>query len=139
MSAAVSALAAEGKAGITQLALDRRAIAAMITLRSGATAWTWKIAYDERYARFSPGVQILLDVTQALLDDPSIMRADSCATADHPMIDHVWRERLVLADRLLSVERGPSLGFSLACRFENTRRVAINAAKRLRDLLRRMG
>ena len=44
---AVSALAAEGKASVSRLALDGRAIAAIVTLRSGDAAWCWKIAYDE--------------------------------------------------------------------------------------------
>jgi hypothetical protein len=29
----------------------------------------------------------------ALLDDAAIEACDSCAAADHPMIDHIWRER----------------------------------------------
>ena len=136
MTAAVSALAGEGKAEIARLRVDGRAIAAMVTLESGAVAWCWKIAYDESYARFSPGVQILLDVTQALLDDPAVTRADSCATADHPMIDHVWRERLVLADRLVCVGPGRSLSFTLACGLEALRRAAIGSAKALRGLVR---
>jgi CelD/BcsL family acetyltransferase involved in cellulose biosynthesis len=137
MTAGVTALAGEGKAQVARIMLDERPVAAMITLRSGDVAWTWKIAYDEGYARFSPGVQILLDVTQTLLDDPNIARADSCATADHPMIDHVWRERLVLADRLLSVGRGPSTQFALVQNLETLRRAAIGGAKSLRDMIKR--
>ena len=73
----------------------RHPIAAMVTLRSGAAAWCWKIAYDESYARYSPGrADPARTSPSGLLDDPSIARADSCATADHPMIDHIWRERL---------------------------------------------
>ena len=87
--------------------LDGRAIAAIVTLRSGDAAWCWKIAYDEAFARYSPGVQLLLDVTEALLADPRIARADSCATPDHPMIDHIWRERLSLSDRLMCVALRP--------------------------------
>jgi hypothetical protein len=139
MTAAVTALAGEGKASVARLAMDARAIAAMIVLRSGAvnetTAWAWKIAYDERYARFSPGVQILLDVTQALLDDRTVVRADSCASADHPMIDHVWRERLALADKLVCL--GSVRSFALARSLEALRRAAIMAAKALRDRLKR--
>jgi CelD/BcsL family acetyltransferase involved in cellulose biosynthesis len=137
MLAAVTALADEGKARVARLCVDERPIAAMVTLRNGAGAWCWKIAYDEDYARYSPGVQILLNVTQRLLDDPSIARADSCATADHPMIDHIWRERLELADRLLSVGRGESRRFAIAHTLETLRRAAIGCAKRLRDAARR--
>ena len=117
--------------------LDARPIAAIIVLRSGTTAWCWKIAYDERFARFSPGVELLLDVTRELLDDPSIIRADSCADENHPMIDHIWRERLVLADRLVSVGPDSNTAFRLACALETGRRAAFASAKKLRDLLRR--
>ena len=66
MTSAVTDLASEGKASVARLAVNASAIAAMIVLRSGlgkettagatagATAWAWKIAYDERYARFLP-------------------------------------------------------------------------------------
>jgi CelD/BcsL family acetyltransferase involved in cellulose biosynthesis len=139
MTTAVTALAGEGKASVARLAVDARAVAAMIVLRSGAvneaTAWAWKIGYDERYARFSPGVQILLDVTQALLDDRTVVRADSCASADHPMIDHVWRERLALADKLLCV--GSVRSFALARSLEALRRASIMTAKALRDRIKR--
>ncbi|MFM5895570.1 MAG: cellulose biosynthesis protein CelD, partial [Novosphingobium sp.] len=29
----------------------------------------------------------------AMLDRTDISWSDSCAAADHPMIDHIWRER----------------------------------------------
>ena len=82
-------------------------------------------------------MQLLLDVTQALLDDASIARADSCADADHPMIDHIWRERLALADRLIRL--GPDGGamFMLAGALEASRRTAIHAVKSLRRVVRR--
>lgn len=132
---AVSGLAAEGKARVDRLRLSGQAIAALVTLRSGASAWTWKIAYDESHAHASPGVQLMVDLTEALLADLTVARADSCATANHPMIDHLWRERLVLSDRLIAVRPSP-VGFALACRLETLRRAAMAAAKRLRDRLR---
>ena len=133
---AVSGLAAEGKARVDRLRVGERAAATIVTLRSGAAAWTWKIAYDEAFARYSPGVQLMLDLTESLLADATIARVDSCATADHPMIDHLWRERLVLSDRLITA-RPPTIGFAIACRLEALRRLGFNAAKALRDRLRR--
>jgi CelD/BcsL family acetyltransferase involved in cellulose biosynthesis len=134
---AVSALAAEGKASVSRLALDGRAIATIVTLRSGDEAWCWKIAYDEAYSRSSPGVQLLLDVTEGLLSDARIARADSCATADHPMIDHIWRERLALSDRLMCVAKCDPTLFSHLCKMESLRRSAIDKLKWLRGVLRR--
>jgi hypothetical protein len=103
---------------------------------SGDTAWCWKIAYSEGVARFSPGVQLLLDLTASLLAQPKPARVDSCATADHPMIDHIWRERLPLHDRLIAL-RPSAVPFPLARGIETLRRSAIAAAKALRDRIRR--
>jgi CelD/BcsL family acetyltransferase involved in cellulose biosynthesis len=136
MEAAVTALARNGKAQVARLSVGGAPIAAIVMLRSGATAWCWKIAYDESYARCSPGVQLLLEATQALLGDPSIADADSCATAGHPMIDHVWRERLGLADHLVQVGPQHRLAFAAAGTLEHLRRAAIGSLKRLRDLAR---
>jgi CelD/BcsL family acetyltransferase involved in cellulose biosynthesis len=136
MENAVTALARNGKAQVARLSAGGAPIAAIVTLRSGATAWCWKIAYDESYARFSPGVQLLLKATQALLDDPGIAAADSCATAGHPMIDHVWRERLGLADHLMQVGPQHRLAFAAAGTLERLRGAAIGSLKRLRDLVR---
>jgi CelD/BcsL family acetyltransferase involved in cellulose biosynthesis len=137
MANAVVALAAEGKAEIAALRLDMHPIAALATLRSGGGAWCWKIAYDESKSRFSPGVQLLVDVTESLLADASLTQADSCATADHPMIDHIWRERLVLADRLICVNAERRIGFSVVRGLEAMRRRTLAAAKTLRGRLRR--
>jgi CelD/BcsL family acetyltransferase involved in cellulose biosynthesis len=137
MAAAVAELAREDKAEIMRLMLAGRAIAVLIVLRSGDSVWCWKIAYDEQHARASPGVQLMLQATKALLAEPGLARVDSCAAPDHPMIDHVWRERLRLADRL--VQPGPrgQAAFTLTRLLEAGRTSAIAAAKHARDLLRR--
>jgi CelD/BcsL family acetyltransferase involved in cellulose biosynthesis len=135
MEQAVIGLAQIGKARITRLTLDDRPIAALVTLQSGATAWCWKIAYDETFSRFSPGVLLLLDATQNLLDDPTIACVDSCATAGHPMIDHIWRERLDVAEQLIRL--GPHRSFAVACTLEQARRAAIAGLKRWRDAVKR--
>jgi hypothetical protein len=136
VATAVTALAGEGKAQVARLYMGKRAIAALVILRSGINAWCWKIAYDEDYARFSPGVQIVLDATQMLLEESGLERTDSCATPDHPMIDHVWRERLALGDRFMSLGPGRVLRFEVACVLERARRAGLQMAKAARDLAR---
>jgi hypothetical protein len=81
-------------------------------------------------------VQLALDLTRDLLADASLAQADSCATAGHPMIDHLWAERLALTDMLIAP--GPAaLGqFNIARHLETLRRAAIAAAKQMRDKLR---
>jgi CelD/BcsL family acetyltransferase involved in cellulose biosynthesis len=136
MREAVTALAANGDARIDRLIHDGHPIAASITLRSGNSAWFWKIAYDEAFARGSPGVQLTLDLTRDLLADAALAQTDSCATADHPMIDHLWSERLALADLLIAPSTGSMAQFRVARHLETLRRALISSAKRARDRLK---
>jgi CelD/BcsL family acetyltransferase involved in cellulose biosynthesis len=133
---ALDMLAGRGKAIIAELSLDARVIASVILLRSGDRAWSWKMAYDEGMARFSPGLQAMTDLTAALLADDTIRFADSCAVPDHPLMDHLWRDRLALADVMISL--GPGGNFAFACRMETMRRDAIAVARKMRDVLKRM-
>ncbi|HKS61693.1 MAG TPA: GNAT family N-acetyltransferase [Xanthobacteraceae bacterium] len=133
MHDAVTALAAQGGARVDRLVQDERTLAATITLRAGETAWLWKIAYNEAARRASPGVQLTLDVTESILADATIARVDSCATADHPMIDHLWRERLALADLLIAPSAAAMGQFRIARHLETLRRSLIASAKRVRD------
>ena len=52
------------------------------------------------------------------------------------MIDHVWRERLVLAERLIRVRSGGTFTFALACALEAVRHAVIATAKSARNLPR---
>jgi CelD/BcsL family acetyltransferase involved in cellulose biosynthesis len=94
----IASLAGERKCRIASLDCAGRPIAMAIVLQSGDRGFFWKIAYDEGFAAFSPGVLLTLELSQALLADAGIALTDSCATADHPMIDHLWRQRMTLAD-----------------------------------------
>lgn len=135
---AVTGLARRGLVRADRLSVAGQPAAVTILLRSGDAAWLWKIAYDETFARFSPGVQLTRDVTQALLKEEDIAATDSCATADHPMINHLWRERLVLSDRLIALRPHDSVRFGLACNLETLRRTAIGAARSIRNTIRRV-
>ena len=53
------------------------------------------------------------------------------------MIDHIWRERLALADRLMAVTSQRAAAFPLACALEAARRRAIEVAKGVRAAVRR--
>jgi CelD/BcsL family acetyltransferase involved in cellulose biosynthesis len=137
VSSAVTALAGAAMARIDRLLLDGRTLAAAITLQHGADAWFWKIAFDETYAWCSPGVQLTIDVTAALLEDAQMAHVDSCASERHPMIDRVWRERIGLCDRLIAVDPKAERAFRATCRLEAWRYRGRAAARQLRDLVRR--
>jgi hypothetical protein len=117
------------------MALNGQPIAVCVTLMSGNTAWCWKIAYSEGVSRYSPGVLLVVELTEKLLADRAVARTDSCATAGHPMIDHIWRERLTVSDMLIEV-KPQAIPFGLTCKLETLRRSAIARAKSLRDKFR---
>jgi CelD/BcsL family acetyltransferase involved in cellulose biosynthesis len=131
ITAAVTGLAAEGKVAINRIFIDGSAIAVTIMLRSADAAWFWKIVYDENFAQHSPGVVLTFAVTEDLVEDTTLARTDSCAAANHPMIDHVWRDRLTLCDRLIAVR--PLASFASVRRLEMLRNAAIAAAKAVRN------
>lgn len=133
VQSAIAALATENRVRIDRLMRGHTPLAASITLTSGDTLWFWKIAYDEAFARYSPGVQLTLDVTADFRADASLARVDSCATADHPMIDHLWRDRLALADLLVAPGAAQLAQWRIARQLETLRRFLIATAKSVRD------
>ena len=84
------------------LRLDGKPIASIINFKGGSAQgsglFSFKIAHDEAYSRFSPGVLLELELTSRALATPGVVFTDSCADPNHPMINHIWGERRVMQD-----------------------------------------
>ena len=102
---AVSALAETAQCEVISLRAGTTPVAAGIVLRHQDRAFFFKLGIDERFARYSPGVQLTLDLTRHLCADPAIASADSTASADHPMINPIWRGRFAIGDVLIPLRR----------------------------------
>jgi CelD/BcsL family acetyltransferase involved in cellulose biosynthesis len=98
---ATRGLAATGQCEIVTLHAGATPVASGVVLRHRDRAFYFKIGVDERFAKFSPGVQLTLELTKHLCDDPAISSADSTAAPDHPMINPIWRGRLAIGDTLI--------------------------------------
>ena len=96
-------LGRQGRCRIDRLALDGAPIAMAVVLSCGRTDYLWKIAYAEDLARFSPGVRLVLELSDRQGRDGRILATDSCAVPDHPMIDRLWRDRLAMQDIALAL------------------------------------
>ena len=103
---AAPALAANSQCEIVTLHADIMPVAAAIVLRHQDRAFYFKLGIDERFAKFSPGVQLTLELTRHLCADPAIASADSMASPDHPMINPIWRGRFAIGDVLIPLRRG---------------------------------
>lgn len=89
---ALTGARAAGRLEMRRLDLDGRVLAMLINFMTPPGSFSFKIAFDEDFARFSPGVLIQRD-NLAVLDRADISWMDSCAAPNHPMIDSLWRER----------------------------------------------
>lgn len=95
---------AQSAGGLMMLSLDLNGvpIAQKCSFRSSGSqeaAFAFKIAHHEGYQRFSPGVQLEIENIMVLHRSvPPIEWMDSCALPNHPMIDHIWRDRREIAD-----------------------------------------
>ncbi len=138
---AVHRLAERDQCRIHSLTLDGRTIASLIVLVESGRAYTWKTAYDENYAAFSPGTLLMIEVTAQHLDDPNITTTDSCAVPDHPVMSRLWSERLPMGTVVVGMTPGADrLARQAASQlhlYRETRNVARILRNRMKSLLRR--
>jgi CelD/BcsL family acetyltransferase involved in cellulose biosynthesis len=101
-------LAPQGRFEVATLTRGADVIAAGLVVRHGERAYFFKTAYDERLSKCSPGVQLTLELTKHFCADETLTSVDSTATADHPMINHIWKGRLGLSETLIPLRAGYS-------------------------------
>ena len=133
---ATVAMVDNGQCEIVTLRAGDTPIAAAIVLRHQHRAFYFKLGIDERFAKFSPGVQLTLDLTRHLCADPAIALADSTAAADHPMINPIWRGRLAIGDVLIPLARRDPI-VSMTHAALALRKAAREAARRFVHFFRR--
>ena len=125
---ATRGLAETGQCEIVTLHAGQTPVAAAVVLRHQDRAFYFKLGIDERFAKFSPGVQLTLDLTRHLCADAVLATADSTASADHPMINPIWRGRLKIGDVIIPLRRNDPVVSAI--------RAALTARHRLREWAR---
>ncbi len=89
---ALSGAFAAGRLEMIRLDVDARPIAMLVNFLTPPGSFSFKIAFDEEFARFSPGVLVQLENLK-ILESAGIDWMDSCAVEDHPMINSLWGQR----------------------------------------------
>lgn len=123
------AMSRGSKCRIYWMCVADKLIASNIVLLGGASAYFWKTSYDEDFAFASPGVLLTMSMTEALMREPGLLAVDSCAVSGHPMIDHLWRDRVAVADVILSLRSDKVRAFEAVARRERWRRLLREKAK----------
>lgn len=97
---------AAGLLDMLRIDVDGRAIAMLVSFRHLKGSFSYKIAIDEAFGRYSPGILVQYDNLFAVQGDPQLDWMDSCAVADHAMIDSLWGERRAIAQYRIALKGG---------------------------------
>lgn len=135
---AVARAAQRGQGAIDVIRVGDRPIAALIRFEHRGVSVPWKVAFDEEFAAFSPGKQLMCDETRRWLSDPSIRRVDPVCEEDNALMAPLWPEREPYGTLFLSSGR---LGLSARMRAgaANAKRLAKAQAKLLLSRRKRTG
>ena len=134
---AVEGLAEGGRVVVDRIDRSGQPLAMLVSFGSDGHWVTWKTAYDEAFATFSPGAQVLLRATTRALDEGDLIEIDSLAVEDHPLIDHVWHDRRRIATVVVGFPAPTTvpIGVRLATADLRFHLAARRLARRLRDRL----
>jgi CelD/BcsL family acetyltransferase involved in cellulose biosynthesis len=83
-------------------------LAASVQFVDGQAGCGFKTSFDERHARYAPGIQLLLHITKLIGETPGL-RFDSCSTPDQMSINALWPERRRINDYCVGL-RGEGRG-----------------------------
>jgi len=127
--AGLTAMHAENKVRFWTLRLDGKPVASLFALVDGGSAVLGKIGYDETFAKYSPGVLLIIEATRCLFADRAVNFADANAIPDHPMIDRIWRNRMACMDVVIAGSAVSTLIFQTVAAYHGMKDVARTTAK----------
>ena len=96
------AAAQAGKLERLALRLDGKPIAMLANFITAPGAYSFKTAFDEDFARFSPGLLLQIENLD-ILGRTDIAWTDSCAIEGHSMIERIWREKRHFVSRNVAI------------------------------------
>ncbi len=85
-----------GRLQVLSLAINNHPIALKINLFASPGSFAFKIAFDETFSYYSPGLMLEIENIRRLHTLPHISWSDSCAIPGHPMIDRLWLDRRII-------------------------------------------
>jgi len=91
---ALELLSLEGPGGVAAMQCN---------LRAGDTLFCFKVAFDERWAPYSPGLQLEVDAVERFFGQRAVSVMDSCADPGNATINALWPGRRQLAHLALAV------------------------------------
>ncbi|HEX7854229.1 MAG TPA: GNAT family N-acetyltransferase [Sphingobium sp.] len=98
--------------GLDMLRIDcnGQAIAMLVNFVGPKGGFSFKIAIDPAFSRYSPGVLVEMDNLARVLDAGRAPWMDSCAAPGHPMIDGLWAERRAIGQYRIALRKSGLAG-----------------------------
>ncbi len=95
-------LHAQGRLQMWRFGTADRTAAMACAAIGGHTVFHLKVAYDEEFAHFSPGVQLDLDLLEEFHSDRRLERLDSCTGGDNEGMNQLYPDRMSMATMLVA-------------------------------------
>jgi hypothetical protein len=92
---------ARGRLIMLAVRLDGKPIAMKCNFIAEPGSFAFKIAFDENFAAYSPGVLLEIENIGHFHAQRSVEWMDSCAIPDHPMINRLWLDRRTIKSLLI--------------------------------------
>jgi CelD/BcsL family acetyltransferase involved in cellulose biosynthesis len=105
--AVVQAGIVESRLSIQELLVGGGVVATKLNLLTDPAAggaFAFKIVYNEAFSDYSPGVQLEVENIDWAFGHPHVDWMDSCAAADHPMINKLWLGRRNIESQLVATD-----------------------------------
>ena len=90
-----------GNCSIYSLRLDGKAVASLIVFETNGYHFPWKIAYDEEFARYSVGNQLVTHFNQAVAQEEGFRGIDSLAAPNNKTANRFWPDRLKMGSLVI--------------------------------------
>lgn len=84
---------AAGRLQLLALGSDSRTVSCKCNLLAGDAVFCFKIAFDEQFKRFRPGLQLELRMLEEFRERMAEDWMDSCADEHSPLFEHFWPGR----------------------------------------------
>lgn len=91
-----------GRLQMLTLGSAERTVSFKCNLLAGDGVFCFKIAFDESFARYRPGLQLELRMLELFRDRMEQAWMDSCAAPNSPLFEHLWPERRQIGSYLIA-------------------------------------
>lgn len=94
---------ARGRLEMHALRLNGRPLSHLCLFSAGRGLYAFRTAYDEEYARYSPGTLLCVWHSRQVHARPELAWVDSCASPNSQLDNRLWQERLRIANVRISL------------------------------------